>query len=184
MRRVIFSCCVLVACNDAPAPPNLDTGTSVASSSDAGSAGTSGASESAGSADTSTGAPPEVVLQLTLELETLEEVSVEITRVGDELTARLEASRGYGVAPAGEAISGPARIDALPEAGATIYGARLAGPAVADGPCGDEPVSLALALHHDEDASFVAGGLTAYCGADTWFGVPPIEPLRISGKMP
>ena len=182
MRRVIFSCCLLVACNDAPAPPNSDTGstgggtTSIDPTTDSGSSSV---------ADTSTtGAQPEVVLQLTLELETLEEVSVEITRVGDELTARLEASRGYGVAPAGQAISGTARIDALPEAGATIYGARLAGPAVADGPCGDEPVSLALALHHDEDASFVAGGLTAYCGADTWFGVPPIEPLRISGKMP
>jgi hypothetical protein len=182
MRRSLFACFVLAACNDAPAPPNLGTESSGGGSDTSIDPTTDGGS---GSADTSTtGEPADVVLQLTLELEAIEEVSVVITRVGDELTATIEASRGYGVLPAGEAISGPARIDALPEAGATMYVGRLGGPVVADGLCGDEPVSLALALHHDEDAAFIAGGLTAYCGTDAWYGVPPIEPLRISGKMP
>ena len=27
-------------------------------------------------------------------------------------------------------------------------------------------------------------GLTAYCGVDTFFGVPVIEPLRTFGRMP
>jgi hypothetical protein len=182
MRRLLV-CCLLAACNDAPAPPNLGSESGGASDSGGG-VSSGGSADTGGTADVTTGGSEEVVLQLVLELEAIEEMSVEITRVGDELTAKIEVSRGYGVAPAGEPISGTARIDALPEAGATIYGARLSGPAVADGACGDEPVSLALALHHDEDASFVAGGLTAYCGADAWYGVPPIEPLRISGKMP
>jgi hypothetical protein len=183
MRRIAFTVFAVVACNDAPAPPNLGTTSSDPESTTQPDATTD--SGSAGTADTSTtGQPAEVVLQLELELEALEEARLEITRVGDELTATLQLSRGYGVVPDGATITGSARIDALPEAGATIYTARLGGPVVEGGPCGAEPVSLALALHHDDDAAFVAGGVTPYCGADAWWGVPPIEPLRISGKMP
>ena len=183
MKRALVVLSVIAACNDAPAPPNHGT-----SSSDGGSSGatTTGADTTNGADSTgaTTGTPGEVVLDVWLELEALEDVHVEITRAGDEHTAAVTVSRGFGVVPVDEAIVGPARIDALPEIGATIYGARLGVAAIADGPCGDEPVSLALALHHDDDATFVAGGLTAYCGADRWYGVPPIEPLRISGKLP
>lgn len=181
-RAVLVLALALVACNDADAPPNAD-GEGTASTTGGGSSADS--TTSAGSADsTTTGPEPEIVLELDLELEATEDVHVEITRIGDEHSATVTLSRGYGVAPDGDAVAGPARIDALPEAGATIYVARLAGPAVPDGRCGNEPVSLGLALHHDGDGNFVAGGLTAYCGADVWYGVPPIEPLRISGRMP
>ena len=182
MNRFVLACLVVLGCNDAAAPPNLDSGTTgVSSSTDGGSSG--GSVDSGGAADASTGAPVEVVFDVVLELEAIEDVRIELTRTGDVLTANVEVSRGYGVVPTGVVLTGPARIDALPEAGATIYVARLSGPVIEDGACGDEPVSLALALHHDDDGTFVAGGLTAYCGADTWYGVPPIEPLRISGRM-
>ncbi len=182
MKRALLGVFVLAACNDSPAPPNHDTTAGDAGSSSATSTGvdTTVGADSTGS---TTGQPGEVVLDVWLELEALEDVHVEFTRTGDELTATVTVTRGFGVVPVDEAIVGPARIDELPEIDATIYGARLGVPAIADGPCGDEPLSLALALHHDHDATFVAGGLTAYCGADRWYGVPPIEPLRISGHL-
>jgi hypothetical protein len=132
-------------------------------------------------AGTTAGPEPMVVFEATLALETKRVVQIVLTQTGDDLQASVTPSEGFGVAAAGDALTGPARIDTFPEAGATIYTARLGGPAVADGRCGDAPVSLALALHLDADATFIAGGLTPYCGADTWFGVPVIEPLRISG---
>jgi hypothetical protein len=180
-RYALLFALAVFACNDASAPPNADGG---GSGSTGGGSSADGTTVASSADSTTTGSEPELVLELDLELETLEDVHVELTRIGDEHSATVVLSRGYGVAPDGDAVSGPARIDALPEAGATIYGARLAGPDVPGGPCGDEPVSLALALHHDDDGNFIAGGLTPYCGADVFYGVPPIEPLRISGRMP
>jgi hypothetical protein len=141
-----------------------------------------------GSADASagsTGTPPEpeTVLDATLELETLEQVTVVLVHNGETLDASVTLSRGYDVAPASRALVGPARVDAFPEAGAILYTARLDGPAQPGGPCGTDSVSLALSLHWDQDAGFVAGGLTPYCGAGVWWGVPAIEPLRISGLV-
>jgi hypothetical protein len=182
-RAVLLLLFGIAACNDAPAPPNHDTTSGEGGSSGATLTG-SDATMGADSTGSTTGQPGEVVLDVWLELEALEDVRVEITSAGDEHTAAVTMTRGFGVAPVDEAIVGPARIDALPEIGATIYGARLSVPAIADGPCGDEPLSLALALHRDQDSTFVAGGLTPYCGADRWYGVPPIEPLRISGHLP
>lgn len=182
MKRVLLGLVAIAACNDSPAPPNHDTTGDGGSATDT--ATTAGDTTiGADSTGSTTGQPAEVVLDVWLELEALEDVRVEITRTGDELEAAVTVSRGFGVAPVDEPIVGPARIDLLPEIGATIYVARLGVPAIPEGPCGDEPLSLALALHHDDDATFVAGGLTPYCGADRWYGVPPIEPLRISGHF-
>jgi len=181
MRRSLVLGLVLVACNDAPAPPNLGStgGTDSTTGTD-----TTGVGTVDTSGTTTVGPEPDVVLELDLEIEAIETVHVEVVRTGDIHEATLVASRGWGVAPDGEAVTGPARIDAYPEAGGSITTARLAGPPIPDGPCGDAPVSLALSLHRDDDTTFVAGGLTAYCGADTWYGVPPIEPLRISSGGP
>ena len=127
--------------------------------------------------------PAETVLDASLDLEARQSIAVTITTRGRKATATLVASAGFGVVPAGESLTGPARIDEYPEAGATLYTARLDAPAQAGGPCGDEPVSLALSLHSDRDHRFIAGGLTAYCGSDRWHGVPALEPLRISGRV-
>jgi hypothetical protein len=140
-------------------------------------------SDETAAVDSSGGPAPVEVLSATFDLEIRRDISLVVTQIGDAYEMTVEANEGYGVLVAGQALSGPGRIDALPEAGAILYTARIAGPVVPDGRCGDAPVSLALALHHDQDATFVAGGLTAYCGADTWFGVPVIEPLRISGHL-
>jgi len=123
-----------------------------------------------------------IVLDIGLDLELKQSVQVTFTMLGDELVVDLDPSRGYGLLSG--PVAGSGRIDAWPEAEATLYSATFSHPAVPEGPCGEQPVSLALALHHDHDADVIAGGLTGYCGADTFFGVPPIEPLRISGRMP
>lgn len=183
MRRVTLAMYLLAACRS-DGGVQADTG-----SSSAGMATSSGGTSSSGSTaapDTGsdTGVGLETILDVTLELEITEDVRVVFTRGGDVLTAEVRPTRGYGLAADGASLSGPARIDALPEAGVDLYAATIAGPAVADGPCGAQPVSLALALVHDHDADVIAGGLTGYCGADRWFGVPVVEPLRISGRVP
>lgn len=173
MRRLVV---VLLACGcstDLPAPPNLIE-TSAADPVETSTPGTS---------DGSTTARPEpvVVLDVTLALEMRESIDVRVTTIGTQVEVTIDASRDYGVV--GETLVGPGRMDDYPELGALLYTATFDGPAVADGPCGDAPVSLTLALHRKDDDPIIAGGLTAYCDAATFFGVPAIEPLRIFGRM-
>jgi hypothetical protein len=183
MRRLALMLMLAVcACgDDIPTIDPSATGSGTGSGDSAGDAPTSTIQPGDDTAGTTAGPEPMVVFEATLALETKRVVQIVLTQTGDELQATVTPSEGFGVAVAEDALTGPARIDTFPEAGATLYTARLAGPAVSGGRCGDAPVSLALALHLDADATFIAGGLTPYCGADTWFGVPVIEPLRISG---
>lgn len=172
--RMVVVILVVAACStDLPAPPSLvETSTGPASSSSAGTG-----------ADTTAGEVPVVeVLDVRLDFEIEASIDVAIVRRGLAIEVTIDASKGYGVVPGG-ALVGVGRIDAYPEVGATLYTATFDAPAQADGPCGDEVVSLALSLHHDDDADVIAGGLTAYCGGGVFFGVPVIEPLRISGRM-
>lgn len=173
MRRLVI---LVVACGcstDLPAPPNL-VETSAADPVDTTTPGTSESS-------TTAGPEPVVVLDTTLDLEMRESIDVRVATIGTAVEITIDASSGYGVV--GGTLVGPGRIDDYPELGATLYTATFDGPAVSDGPCGGAPVSLALSLHRDEDNEILAGGLTAYCGAATFFGVPAIEPLRIFGRM-
>lgn len=184
VRRALLAVSLAAACHDAGSDGGGDsTGFGSGGAADAVDVGPNPPPADDGGSD---GAPQpdEVALQVRLDLETKRDVDVLVTRTGEALAATVTVSRGYGVAADGATVTGPARIDAYPEAGATIYTARLAGDAVQGGPCGEQPVSLALALHLDDDADLLAGGLTPYCGADTWFGIPAIEPLRISGRLP
>jgi hypothetical protein len=172
--RLVVGILVVAACStDLPAPPSLvETSTGQGSSSSAGTG-----------ADSTTGEVPVVeVLDVRLDFEIKASIDVTIVRRGLAIEATIDASKGYGVVPGG-ALVGVGRIDGYPEVGATLYTATFDAPAQTDGPCGDEAVSLALALHHGDDADVIAGGLTAYCGSGVFFGVPVIEPLRISGRM-
>lgn len=175
MRRGLAIALVLFACNDAPAP--------VVGDSSSGDATTGGTTTTAASVDGSTtGAPPVPVLEVSLELELRDTIQIGFGTTDGGVVAEIDPSRGFGLV--GGALAGVGRIDAYPEAEATMYTATFEGPPVPDGPCGEAPISLALALHHDHDADVIAGGLTGYCGAATFWGVPAIEPLRISGRMP
>jgi hypothetical protein len=126
---------------------------------------------------------PTKTLSATLDLEIRDRAEVVLETTGERLRAKLTLTSGFGVAPAGELVSGDGFVEAFPEADATLYTARFSLPPAA-GPCGAEPVSLALSLHRSGKNTRVAGSLTAYCGADRWHGVPARTPLRLSGTLP
>lgn len=118
-----------------------------------------------------------------LDLEVTDSAKVDLFVRGDDLTLTITPDTGYGVMPAGEALTGRGHVEHFPEANATLYTARFSVPADTSGPCGNKPVSLALALHRDEDNARVQGSLTPYCGEDTWFGTPARNPLRLAGDL-
>jgi hypothetical protein len=178
MRRFTIAILLCGCSTDLPAPPNLvDT-----SAGDTVDPTTAVPSTSDGS--TTAGPEPVVVLDVRLDLEMRESIDVQVATVGTAVEITIDASEDYGVVQG--TLVGPGRIDDYPELGAMLYTATFDGPAIPGGPCGDEPVSLALALHRpdDSDNSYImAGGLTPYCGASQYFGVPAIEPLRIFGRI-
>jgi hypothetical protein len=98
------------------------------------------------------------------------------------LAVSLTPSAGYGLFAPATAIAGEGRLERFPEAGAIFYTAKLSAPPSPGGPCGDEPVSLALSLQRQGESPRVTGGLTAYCGAGRWYGVPK-RVLRITGSL-
>lgn len=178
MKRLALACLLPAwSCStDLPAPPDLvDTsaGDSVGTT-----APTPGTSESSTTADPA----PVVVLDVELELEMKDSIEIVVATIGTAVEVTIDPSDGFGVVQG--TLVGPGRIDDYPELGAMLYTATFEQPAIADGPCADQPISLALAIHRKDDGEILAGGLTAYCGADTYFGVPAIEPLRIFGRMP
>lgn len=121
---------------------------------------------------------------LALDVDIRETAEARVERRGDALTVCLTLSRGFGVAADGAVLAGTGQLERFPEADVTLITAKLSSPPVSGGPCGAEPVSLALALHRRGSASRVAGSLTPYCGSDVWAGVPARNPLRLSTSAP
>jgi len=126
--------------------------------------------------------PPKRVMGGDLSVDIRETAHVVLTVAGSDLKASVKLSRGYGVAPAG-ALEGAGSVEAFPEAEMTLYTARFDAPADPGGPCGAEPVSLALSLHRRGDDAHVGGSLAAYCGQGVWHGVPA-RMLRLAGDLP
>lgn len=122
-----------------------------------------------------------VVVEGDLAVDIRSSAHVTLSLTGDELGATIAMDKGFGVAPAG--LEGKGTVERFPEARTVLYAARFDAPADLEGPCGAEPVSLALALHRRGDNTRVGGSLTAYCGAATWYGVPA-KVLRLSGDLP
>ncbi|MBK8239633.1 MAG: hypothetical protein IPK74_29270 [Deltaproteobacteria bacterium] len=178
MRRCILILAAALACStDLPAP---------GSHADSSAGPTTEGGSGSGSGDSTTAAPEPVELfDATLDLELKQDVRVTVTQTGDDVTVSAKLSRGYGLVADGTTLTGSGRVDAYPELGATGYTARFDVPADA-GLCGGEVTSIGLSLFarvypEGADDHAVYGGLTAYCGGDD-FGVPVIEPLRISGR--
>lgn len=121
---------------------------------------------------------------LELDVDIREHAQVRIEQRGSELGVRVTLSRGFGVAGDLATLSGRGRLERFPEADMALYTAKLSSPPVNGGPCGSEPVSLALALHRRGAAKRVSGSLTPYCGKDVWAGIPARNPLRLSSSRP
>jgi len=118
---------------------------------------------------------------VTVELREHAAVALEVLE-GDALRVTLTATGGYGLLPAGVAITGNGFVERFPETDGTLYTARFDGPPE-DGLCGDQPVSLALSLHRQGGNAAVIGGIACYCGSGVWHG-RPVRILRLDGAIP
>lgn len=124
-------------------------------------------------------------LEGTLSLELRDELSVVIDVGADGRTTSvaLTASAGYGLVPVATRLAVSGSRELLPEANGTLYTAKLDALPQPGGPCGAEPVSLALSLHRQGANATVMGGIAAYCGSGRWHG-RPVRILRVAGELP
>jgi hypothetical protein len=125
--------------------------------------------------------PRTTVLTGDLDLDIRSQAHVALTVSGFHVTAALTLSKGFGVVTA--PLAGEGHVERFAEADLTLYTAQLDAPADPSGPCGAQPVSLALSLRRRGTDAHVGGSLTAYCGAATWHGTPA-RLLRLAGDLP
>lgn len=126
--------------------------------------------------------PDPVVMSGDLETDIRDTTHVSLSITGADLTASLSVTRTFGVVP-GAAISGAGHLESFPEAEMVMYTARFDAPADPSGPCGAQPISLSLSLRRRGQDAHVGGVLAAYCGKDTWHGVPA-RMIRLTGDVP
>lgn len=101
---------------------------------------------------------------------------------GKAIEATLTVEEGNNLIAGNTPLEGPGKRYTFPEVRNLLYTARFQGAPVPGGPCGDDPVSLAMSLSaKDLNAHFV-GGLTAYCGEETYRG-KPARIMRIAGDL-
>jgi hypothetical protein len=127
--------------------------------------------------------PAREKLSGTLDVDIRDKAELSLSARGEALEVELTLTSGFGVAPSGTRLAGRGHVERFPEAEATLYTARFSLAPETRGPCGAEPVSLALALHARDGNPTYAGSLTAYCGPETWFGKPARPPLRLFGSL-
>jgi hypothetical protein len=125
------------------------------------------------------------VMEGELQLELRETATLRMTLNPEKPRAceiHLQASAAYGLLPTTEIHAQQCRILQPNEAHFRLYSARFSAPASLGGPCGDQPISLALSLHREGSNQVVVGGISAYCGADRWYG-KPVRVLRLFGNL-
>lgn len=125
---------------------------------------------------------PGVEMAGRLDLDIRWNADVVLRAVGRDLTAKVTLSDAREVAVASVALEGTGTIHAFPEADAVFYTARFVSPPVAGGRCGAAPISLSLALFRRSGNDHVEGGIAAYCGANTYSGIPA-RMLRLAGVL-
>jgi hypothetical protein len=118
-----------------------------------------------------------------LDMEIRDRATVSVVGDGDRRQFDLILDRGFGVTESGAPLHGLGRVERFTESDLTLYTAQFEHDATPSGPCGDQPVSLALSLVREGQNTRVAGALTIYCGGGVWHGVP-VKVLRLSGPMP
>jgi hypothetical protein len=123
-------------------------------------------------------------LHATLDLDIRDKAVVDLAINRDDIDAKIRLTKGFGVAPENSTLEGIGHVERFPEANLTLYTARFTTKGASDGPCADDFVSLALALHQRGNEPRLSGSLTAYCGAYTWHGIPARNPLRLATPPP
>jgi hypothetical protein len=134
-------------------------------------------------ADSTSSNPVDAAVKGTLAVDIRGSADVTLVPRGPhDLDVTVALADGYGLVAPGTPLSAKGRLETFPEASAwQLYTARFSSPPIPSGPCGDKPVSLALALSRRDGNARVAGALTAYCGDATYAGVPA-RVLRLTGE--
>ena len=130
--------------------------------------------------------PPPAPYQGTLDVDIRNKVDVTLQPGADgtSFTVSLSFKDGsFLLFDQAQPLKATGRIEPFPEASIVLYTAHFSSAAIPAGPCGMQPISLALALSRRDNNDRIGGALTAYCGADTWYGVPA-RVLRLMGKLP
>ena len=100
---------------------------------------------------------------------------------GLDVTLALADVDTKGAFDAAAPLAAHGRRDRFPETGSELFSAVFPVAASPGGPCGDQPVTLALSLHQRPPNHRFGGSLTAYCGTKA-AGVP-VRILRLSGEL-
>ena len=121
--------------------------------------------------------------QLDVDVRAQADVSISAPSVDGvvDIVIQLPLKDAAGLVPDGK-LATRGVIERFPETQSVLTTAKIALPAVADGPCAAQPISLALTLHRRGDDARFAGGLMAYCGANHFYGVPA-KMLRLTGTL-
>lgn len=128
--------------------------------------------------------PTSSTLHAELDLEIRDDLTVDLEIHDDVIDAEIVLTNGFGIAPSKKKLSGKGHVERFPEAGMTLYTARFTLAPIEGGPCGDDYVSLALALHQRGKEPRLSGSLTGYCGAYQYSGIPARNPLRVATPAP
>ncbi len=112
--------------------------------------------------------------------------NVELIEHPDEtidVTLNVQGREATGLIDFATTYSAKGTIEVFPEANTILYVAKFSAPAMTNGPCASEPISWALSLERRGKNARVGGSLTAYCGKETFYGVPA-RVLRLTGELP
>ncbi len=126
-------------------------------------------------------APARERLVFDLSLELRYRATVDVVREGANLDVAFVPQASFELLEVGRRYDGIGRIEEFPEAHARLYTAGFDAPAIASGPCGARPISLALSLSRRGDDPALAGSLAAYCGQGVFSGTP-VRIFRLAGK--
>jgi hypothetical protein len=127
--------------------------------------------------------PPPLVGQyeFALKLEVDFDATLRTKVFADEtLEAVLTPASSFDVLTAGTALRGTGKVLHFPESGWNIVTLKLDGAAVPGGKCGNQAMSYSVSLTVKDGNAYHVGGLTAYCGANTFTG-RSARVMRLSG---
>jgi hypothetical protein len=99
-----------------------------------------------------------------------------------DVSLEVQAKEAEGLVEPSKRLQATGTLEPFPENGSELYTAKFSSAASPGGPCGAEPVSLALSLHRRGKNNRVGGSLTAYCGEGKFHGVP-VRLLRLTGEL-
>ncbi len=100
----------------------------------------------------------------------------------DQLEGTFSVAKGNPLIKPNYLYEGTGTIYRFPETGDVLYSLTFSSSPIEQGPCGDKEISLSLALSAKKGSPYLVGGLTAYCGKDTYHG-HPARVMRMSGVL-